>query len=176
MSFRFPRIFSAILPVTLLFLSTACGGPEKAIEESLRTHVLFFANFEKGVDALDSAGVPLANFDTANTDHIKEGGNPDGYLSFNTGSGALNYTGKDNLAYRANGAWSGGITFWLKTDLASFEADYPEPFHIGKKDASGYPWDDAVIFLDFKKADNTLRFGCYPDKDQEITDRWLPNA
>ena len=173
MSFRFPRIYSAFLPAALLFLSTACGGPEKAIEESLRTHVLFFANFEKGVDALDSAGEPLANFDTANTHHLKEGGIPDGYLSFNSDAGALNYFGKGNLAYRANEAWSGGITFWLQTDLASFESNYPEPFHIGKKDGSGYPWDDAVIFLDFKKADNALRFGCYPDKNREITDQMV---
>jgi len=171
MSFRFSHLTRVALALIFLLISTACGGPEKAIEGSLRAHVLFFSNFEKGVDALDSAGSPLANFDTANTNHLKEGGNPDGYVSFNAKAGALNYAGKGNLSYSANSAWSGSITFWLKTDMASFESNYPEPFHIGKKTGAGYPWDDAVIFVDFKKADNTLRLGCYPNKTQEITDQ-----
>ena len=85
------------------------------------------------MDALDSLGDPLATFDTANTNHIKKGGNPDGYLAFNPNAGALNYSGKNNLAYSANSAWSGSITFWLQTDIASFESNYPEPFHVGKK-------------------------------------------
>ena len=169
MSFRLSLMFRGVL--ALIFLAISCGGPEKAIEESLRAHILFFANFEKGVDALDSLGKDLATFDTANTNHITQSGNPDGYLSFKPNAGALEYAGKDNLAYSANSAWSGSVAFWLKADIASFEATYPEPFHIGKKDGSGYPWDDAVVFVDFKKADNTLRFGCYPDKDREITDQ-----
>lgn len=166
MSFRLSH-----LGVLVLILCIACGGPERAIEESLHAHVLFFANFEKGVDALDSLGKDLATFDTANTSHILDGGNPDGYLSFNANAGALNYAGKDNLAYSANSAWSGSVAFWLKADIANFENDNPEPFHIGKKYGDGFPWDDAVVFVDFKKADNTLRFGCYPDKDGEITDQ-----
>ncbi len=165
MSFRLSH-----LGVLVFIFCIACGGPERAIEESLRAHILFFANFEKGVDALDSLGKDLATFDTANTNHISEGGNPDGYLSFKPNARALEYAGKDNLAYIANSAWAGSVAFWLKADIASFEATYPEPFHIGKKDGGGYPWDDAVVFVDFKKADNTLRFGCYPDKDGEITD------
>ncbi len=173
MSFRLSHLSRGVLIAIFLAISTACGGPEKAIEQSLRAHILFFTNFEKGVDALDSLGDPLATFDTANTNHIKKGGNPDGYLSFNPNAGALNYAGKDNLAYSANSAWSGSIAFWLKVDIARFETTYPEPFHIGKKDGGGYPWDDAVVFVDFKKADNTLRFGCYPDKEkeQDITDQ-----
>ena len=90
----FPIYFRGTLTVIFLTLTTACGGPEKAIEESLRAHILFFANFEKGVDALDSLGDPLATFDTANTNHIKQGGNPDGYLAFNPNAGALDYSGK----------------------------------------------------------------------------------
>ena len=170
MSFHLPHLSRGTLIVAFLAITTACGGPEKAIEDSLRAHVLFFANFEKGVDALDSLGDPLATFDTANTNHIKQGGNPDGYLAFNPNAGALNYSAKNNIAYSANTAWSGGIAFWLKADIASFDESYPEPFHIGKKEGGKYPWDDAVVFVDFKKADGTLRFGCYPNKEQPVTD------
>ena len=170
MSLHLPQLSRGTIVLIFLIITTACGGPEKAIEESLRAHILFFANFEKGVDALDSLGDPFATFDTANTNHIKQGGNPDGYLAFNPDAGALNYSGKNNLAYSANSAWSGSIAFWLQTDIASFESNYPEPFHIGKKDGEKYPWDDAVVFVDFKKADGTLRFGCYPDKQQDIGD------
>ena len=94
MSFHLPHISRGALTLIFLAITTACGGPEKAIEESLRAHILFFSNFEKGVDALDSLGDPLATFDTANTNHIKQGDNPDGYLAFNPDAGALNYNGK----------------------------------------------------------------------------------
>ena len=173
MPFRSLRLTYAVLSILAAVLVHACGGPEKAIEESLRANVLFFSNFEKGVDALDSLGDPLANFDTANTRHIEDGGAANGYLSFGSEAGALNYASRANFPYKANRAWSGSIAFWLKVDVSSFEANYPEPFHIGKKDNTGYPWDDAVIFLDFKKSEKTLRFGCYPNKTQEITDQMV---
>lgn len=171
MSLRFLKQVSPFL--LLILFGAACGGPEEAIEKSLRQHVLFFSNFEKGVDAFDSAGNPLANFDTAKTNHAATGGNPDGYLQFNTGSGALSYSAKDNFPYQANQAWSGSIAFWLNTNTSAFETDYPEPFHIGKLMAGDFPWDDAVIFIDFKKSENALRFGCYPNKTQEITDQMV---
>ena len=173
MSCRFLK--QAPLFLFLVLFGAACGGPEEAIEQSLRQHVLFFANFEKGVDALDSAGEPLATFDTAKTNHISSGGNPDGYLQFNEGAGALSYTAKDNFPYKANQAWSGSVAFWINANTATFEANYPEPFHIGKRTAGEFPWDDAVIFIDFKKSDNALRFGCYPNKTQEITDQMVAN-
>lgn len=167
------RFFKQAIPVLCIGILIACAGPEEAIEESLREHVLFFSNFEEGVDALDSEGEPLANFDTANTNHIDSGGAYDGFLQFNTGSGALSYNAKDNFPYKANQAWSGSVAFWLNVNTAEFEADYPEPFHIGKRVSGDFPWDDAVIFIDFKKSENALRFGCYPDKKQEISDQMV---
>lgn len=161
------------LSVASLCMLTACSNPERAIEDSLRSHVLFFSNFEKGVDALDSEGNPLATFDTANTQHVKTGGALDGYLAFNKQAGALNYSAEKNFPYSPNHAWSGSVAFWMRVDTSELEADYPEPFHIGKRDERGYPWDDATLFIDIKKPDMTLRFGCYPDKTQEITDQMV---
>jgi hypothetical protein len=172
----FIRFIKNVLPVlSVVFLGglLACGSPEEAIEKSLRQHVLFFSNFEKGVDAFDGEGAPLADFDTANTNHVTSGGNPDGYLQFNTGSGALSYPAKANFPYKANKSWSGSVAFWLNINPSDFEADYPEPFHIGKRISGEFPWDDAVMFIDFKKSDNALRFGCYPDKTQEISDQMV---
>lgn len=164
-----------LLSAASLCLLTACSSPEKAIEDNLRKHVLFFSNFEKGVDALDCEGNPLATFDTANTQHIKTGGAVDGHLAFNKQAGALNYSAEKNFPYSVNQAWSGGVAFWMRVDASDLDANYPEPFHIGKKDENGYPWDNAVIFIDIKKSDMTLRFGCYPDKTQEITDQMVAN-
>ena len=106
------RFLKNVLPVFSAALFLACGGPDEAIEKNLRQHVLFFSNFEKGVDALDGEGAPLADFDTANTNHITTGGNPDGYLQFNAGAGALSYPAQANFPYKANQAWSGSVAFW----------------------------------------------------------------
>ena len=167
------RFLKNVLPVFSAALFLACGGPDEAIEKNLRQHVLFFSNFEKGVDALDGEGAPLADFDTANTNHITTGGNPDGYLQFNAGAGALSYPAQANFPYKANQAWSGSVAFWLSINPSEFEADYPEPFHIGKRVSGDFPWDDAVMFIDFKKSENALRFGCYPNKTQEISDQMV---
>lgn len=172
MSVRIKSSFYA-LSVMCLGLISGCSGPEKALEESLRKNVLFFSNFEKGVDALDSEGEPLATFDTANTNHMGAGGFTDGYLQFNKGSGALSYPANKNFPYAANQPWSGSVVFWLNVNTSSFEADYPEPFHVGKRVSGDFPWDDAVIFVDFKKSENALRFGCYPNKTQEISDQMV---
>jgi hypothetical protein len=173
MSVRFFRQTLLVLSAMLLGFVIACGGPEEAIEQSLRQHVLFFSNFEKGVDALDGEGQPRADFDTANTNHVTSGGNPDGLLQFNAGSGALSYPAKANFPYKASQAWSGSVAFWLDVNTSNCEADYPEPFHIGKRISTEFPWDDAVLFIDFKKSENALRFGCYPDKTQEISDQMV---
>ena len=42
--------------IASLSLTWACSGPEKEIEEGLSTQVLFFSNFEKGVDAFTATG------------------------------------------------------------------------------------------------------------------------
>lgn len=151
----------------------SCGGPEEAIEQNLRQHVLFFSNFEKGVDALDGEGAPRADFDTANTNHMSSGGNPDGFIQFNEGSGALSYPAKANFPYKDKQAWSGSVAFWINVNTSGFVADYPEPFHIGKRISGDFPWDNAVIFIDFKKSENAIRFGCYPEKTQEISDQMV---
>lgn len=176
MVWRFSTPIKCILFCFVVSGVMGCGGPEKAIEEKLSTHVLFFSNFEKGVDALSSAGSTLAEIDGAlTTHHITDGvgetdKTSDGYISFSKGSGALIYEGKGNFPYEEKKAWSGSVSFWMgvdpKTDL---EANYPEPFHIGKK------WDDAVIFVDFDKKNSplSLRFGCYPDKTGEVTDEMV---
>ncbi|MDA0711584.1 MAG: LamG domain-containing protein [bacterium] len=164
---------SLILSLGLLGFFLACGGPQEAIEKNLRQHVLFFSNFEKGVYAFDGEGEARASFDTARTNHVTSGGNPDGYVQFKSGSGALSYPAKDNFPYASNASWSGSVAFWLNVDLSKFESDYPEPFHIGKRTGGDYPWDDAVVFLDFKKSDNAIRFGCYPNKAEEISDQMV---
>mgnify|MGYP004000777137 CR=1 FL=1 len=169
---RFFKYAATALPVVLLGL-LACASPEETIEQNLRQHVLFFSNFEKGVDAFDGEGESLADFDTANTNHMKSGGNPDGFLQFNPGASALSYKAKANFPYNPNQAWSGSVAFWLNVNTSTFEADFPEPFHIGKRIPGDFPWDDAAIFIDFKKSDNVLRFGCYPDKAQEISNQMV---
>ena len=167
------KLTRCVLPIGFFVFLVACSGPEKAIEENLRQSVLFFSNFDKGVDALDSAGDPLANFDTANTQHITTGGVINGHLAFNSQASALNYKAVKNFPYHSDRPSSGAVAFWLNVNMADFEANYPEPFHIGTKEASGYPWDNAAIFIDIKKSENTLRFGCYPDKTQDITDQMV---
>ncbi len=159
----------ALLACTTILGIGACGGPEKAIEDSLREHVIFFSNFEKGVDALWSEGDTRASIDGAKTRHQLSDGVAtaekvsDGYLQFQTGSGALAYAVEKNFPY-SESTWEGGASFWLSVDPEALSEDYPEPFHAGKKDG-GYPWDDGVIFVDFSKAPGrSLRFGCYPNK------------
>ena len=176
MVWRFGSPIRGIMMFFAVSLALSCGGPEKVIEEKLSNHILFFSNFEKGVDALSSAGSTLAEIDGALTTHHITNGvgetekTSDGYISFSKGSGALVYKGKDNFPYKENKSWSGSVSFWMgvdpKTDLM---ANYPEPFHIGKK------WDDAVIFVDFdkKNAPLSLRFGCYPDKSGKVTDEMV---
>tara|TARA_A100001037_G_scaffold208075_1_gene186406 strand:- start:1523 stop:2368 length:846 start_codon:yes stop_codon:yes gene_type:complete len=146
-----------------------CGGPEKAIEEKLEANVLFYSNFEKGVDALWAEGDRGARLDGANTRHHLNGGVADGYVEFEPTATAMSYPAKTNFAYSDNG-WSGAVAFWLSVNVAGLEADFPEPFHIGKREGNAYPWDDAVIFVDFTKPPRSLRFGCYPNKTGEISD------
>ena len=168
----------AFLAATILWVASACGGPEKAIEDSLNEHVIFFSNFEKGVDALWCEGDTRASLDGAKTrHHLSEGiatlpNASDGYLEFQTGSDALSYLIETNFPY-SELSWEGGVAFWLGVDPESLSEDYPEPFHAGKREG-GYPWDDGVIFVDFtKKPGRSLRFGCYPnkaDKNAELSD------
>ncbi len=163
------RVDTGCLIVASLALIWACGGPEREIEKGLGAHVLFFSNFEKGVDALTATGSELAELDGAHTQHLQTGGRVDGYVAFQSEAGALSYTAMGNFPYDESQSWSGGVSFWLAVDPAGLETDFPEPFHVGKR------WDDAVIFVDFdkKRTPYALRFGCYPDKTQEITDQIL---
>lgn len=147
-----------------LLAVAACGGPEKAIEEKLEASVLFYSNFEKGVDALWAEGNRSADFDGANTRHHLNKGVIDGSVEFESGATAMSYDARSNLAYSSS-AWGGAVSFWIATDVSALEADFPEPFHVGK-----LAWDDAVIFVDFTKPPRALRFGCYPDKTGDVTD------
>jgi len=173
---RYSRPLRGIVPCVLIAGVLSCGGPEKAVEEKLSDHVLFFSNFEKGVDALSSAGSTLAEIDGAlTTHHITEGvweteKTSDGYISFSEGSGALIYKAKDNFPYLGRKPWAGSVAFWMGVNPETeLKANYPEPFHVGKK------WDDAVIFVDFDKKHGppALRFGCYPDKLGEVSDEMV---
>jgi len=146
-----------------------CGGPEKAIEDKLEANVLFYSNFEKGVDALWSVGERSARIDGARTRHHLNGGIADGYVEFEPDATAMSYPAKKHFAY-SESAWGGAVSFWLAADVASLKADFPEPFHIGKREGNAYPWDDAVIFVDFTKPPRSIRFGCYPNKQGEISD------
>ncbi len=166
-----------VAPMLLVFFA-ACGGPEKAIEEKLNTHVIFYSNFERGVDALACAGSTLAEIDGKNTRHIlsegaPNGGDDDGYISFNGEAKDLSYKAKMNFPYGENG-FSGAVVFWTSVDMdEDLKADFPEPFHIGKQqsaDGKPFPWDDAVLFLDFTKPPRKLRFGAYPNKKEGISD------
>ena len=70
---RAPTTHSLAVGLTLALLglvAAGCGGPEKEIEWKLQEHVLFFSNFEKGVDALSSAGSILAEIDGAHEKDI----------------------------------------------------------------------------------------------------------
>ncbi len=153
----------------LALIAVSCGGPEKAIEDKLEANVLFYANFEKGVDALWAEGDRSARIDGARTRHHLNGGIVDGSVEFETDATALSYNAKTNFAY-SDSAWSGAASFWMAADVSGLIADFPEPFHIGKREGNAYPWDDAVIFVDFTKPPRSLRFGCYPDKQGEISD------
>lgn len=152
----------------LLLTAVACGGPEKAIEDKLEANVLFYSNFEKGVDALWAEGERVADMDGKLTRHHLDGGVVDGYVEFEPDATALSYAAKTNFTYKDGSAWGGAVSFWLATDVSGLEADFPEPFHIGKKE-----WDDAVIFVDFTKPPRSLRFGCYPNKQSEVTDAFV---
>ena len=166
----FPRICVGLALLALTHLG--CGGPEKAIENKLEEHVLFYSNFEKGVDALWSAGDATAQGDWGKTRHRLNGGIVDGSVEFETGAKAMKYKAKGNFAYQDQ-SWGGAVSFWTSVDVDSLQADWPEPFHIGKsksKEGKALPWDDAVIFVDFTKPPRSLRFGCYPDKQGEISD------
>lgn len=149
-------------------ITSGCGGPQGAIEDKLRENVVFFSNFEKGVDALWSGGSGIADFDGEKTRHELNGGIEDGALRFQEGAAALSYKAERNFPYSTSG-FDGAVAFWANVNSAAFDVDYPEPFHIGKRDG-GFAWDDAVIFVDFKKPANELRFGCYPNKTGEVTD------
>jgi hypothetical protein len=160
---------SGIKMALLAAAMLACGGPEKAIEDKLEANVLFYSNFEKGVDALWAEGERGARLDGARTRHHLNGGVADGYVEFESDATALSYTAKTNYAYK-DGAWGGAVSLWLAVDVSGLDADFPEPFHIGKREGNAYPWDDAVIFVDFTKPPRSLRFGCYPNKQGEISD------
>ena len=169
--FALQSVIGSLFPL-LLSLSLGCGGPEKEIEESLRAHVLFFSNFEKAVDALYSVGSEFVEIDNYRSRREPDGGIPDGYFTFDKGARALSYQAKGNFPYSENSAWSGAVSLWLAYDPNSDpEADFPEPFHIGRKE--GFPWDDAVISVDFTKPPRDLRFGCYPNKTQDLTDEMI---
>ena len=171
MSKKMIRARKALVGMILVALvPVGCGGPEREIEDKLTENVRFFSNFEKGVDALWSEGDRSANpWDGANTRHHLNGGIVDGYVEFEKGATAMGYAAKTNFAY-SDKAWGGAVSFWASVDVAALEADFPEPFHVGKREGNAYPWDDAVIFVDFTKPPRALRFGCYPDKQGEISD------
>ena len=157
----------------LLLLSTlfACTSPEQAIEESLKASATFFASGE-GVDASLASGPADAVIDGVKSSLTD--GKVDGYIYFEKGSGALTYGAKENFPY-SNQAFAGAISFFLSVDPAQdLEANWPEPFHIGKKEGNSFPWDDAVMFVDFSKApERALRFGCYPNKTQDVSDQMV---
>jgi hypothetical protein len=153
----------------LAVIHLGCGGPEKAIENKLEEHLLFYSNFEKGVDALWAAGDVSAQGDWGKTRHHLNGGVVDGSVEFEKDATSMSYNAKTHFAYRDQ-AWGGAVSFWTSVDVSTLEADFPEPFHIGKKEGNAYPWDDAVIFVDFTKPPRSLRFGCYPNKVSEISD------
>ena len=107
--------FQKGLLLLLGIILSACGGPEKQIEEKLSQHVLFLSNFEKGVDALSSKGEGLAEFDGARSNHEQTGGvadkgtvvTKDGYLEFQDDAGILGYEVNDNFPY-SRSSFSGG--------------------------------------------------------------------
>ena len=172
---RFSPWFTGAAVLLLLAPIVSCGGPEKEIEESLLAHVLFFSNFEKGFEALSCAGDDLATFETSNPPQRQLGGGiVDDCLSFDKEASALSYAARANFPYNSRGAWSGAVSFWLSVDPSKeLEANYPEPFHIGKKENNAFSWDDAVIFVDFTKPPRALRFGCYPNKTREVSDEMV---
>ncbi|MDP6775461.1 MAG: hypothetical protein QGI83_01715 [Candidatus Latescibacteria bacterium] len=173
MHWRIPSLPAVPALLGILLLAAGCGGPEGRAEGILNEHVLFFSNFEKGVDALSCTGSPLAEIDGGRTHHHPDGGKTDGHVAFEKDAGPLSYAATGSFPYGRT-AWEGGVSFWLSVDpQGDLEADYPEPFHIGKRDGSSFPWDDAVIFVDFTKPPRALRFGCYPDKAGEITDEMV---
>ncbi len=173
MHWRFPSLPAVSAWLAILVLAASCGGPEGKAERILDEHVLFFSNFEKGFDALSCAGSPLAEIDGGRTHHHPDGGKTDGHVTFEKDAGPLGYEAAGNFPYGRT-SWEGGVSFWLSVDpQGDLEADYPEPFHIGKQDGNSFPWDDAVIFVDFTKPPRALRFGCYPDKKGEITDEMV---
>ena len=96
--------------------SFGCGGPEKAIEDKLNESVLFFSNFEKGVDALWAEGDRGAQGDWARTRHHLNGGVVDGSVEFEKDATALSYAAKTSFAY-SDGAWGGAVAFWMEVDL-----------------------------------------------------------
>ncbi len=175
MKWRFSPTLTGATALVLLTLMLGCGGQERKIEASLLNHVLFFSNFEKGFDALSCAGPDLAVFETANPPRREDsGGKVDGYLSFAGDASTLSYGARENFPYNNSKAWSGAVSFWLSVDPSrDLEANYPEPFHIGKKQDNAYPWDDAVLFVDFTKPPRALRFGCYPNKTREVSDEMV---
>jgi len=157
----------------LLFVAaaaiTACGGPNRAIEEKLNQHVILLSNFEKGMDALSSRGKSLAQIDGARSSFHASEGRTDGYVEFQKESEFLGYKAEGNFPY-SRSSFGGTVSFWLSADPEAMESDFPEPFHIGKRVGESLPWDDAVISVDFSKPPRALRFACYPDKTGEATD------
>jgi hypothetical protein len=97
----------------------------------------------------------------------------DGYLAFEENAGALTYAAKGNLGYKDKTAWAGAVSMWVSVDVDGQTADFPEPFHVGKKEGNSFMWDDAVVFIDFTKPPRALRFGCYPDKTEAISDEMV---
>lgn len=147
-------------------LLAGCGGPEREIEEKLKEHVLLFVNFgDKRFEAITIKKGTVADMETSSPPrHESTGGKVDGFISFANDAGYLRYRAEHNFPYRPNSAWSGAVSFWLSVDpVNGLKANFPEPFHIGRK------WDDAIIFVDFDKKQDppALRFGCYPDKAHE---------
>ncbi|MFM7590482.1 MAG: LamG-like jellyroll fold domain-containing protein [Isosphaeraceae bacterium] len=66
----------------------------------------------------------------------------------------LFYKVKDNVAFRADGAWSGTFSYWLKLDPEQdLPKDFVDPLQITQK-----AWNDAAFWNDFTKDDRPRKF------------------
>lgn len=136
----------------------------------------FHASFDRGTDADFALGDSWI-YHAPSLDRIQDArpglpGGEDVRLEPGAGryGGALHFTrsSKPALFYRAGAnlpwathAWSGTVSFWLRTDLAGLAPGFCDPVNITPRS-----WDDAAFFVEFERRTNTVpfRLGMYADK------------